>query len=677
MQVQYVRLAKGLKNQRSELVPVNGNIGQKILQNPKIDQYVSLYRYEDHHYQQFKKTNSVAGITDVKTPKLVFDFDDGQNIENARRDAIQLCGRLVENKIPEDKIRIYFSGNKGFHVEVFTDQNLSRQEFYNIVANLAGDLPTFDHRINDEQRIIRAPFTKHPKTGLYKIPLSISELADLSMEEISSNAIDAVISEADDSIFQDENYKTSLPDSIISLKNKEYKKVTKEIVTETLLFDTTDIDFAKCPKWMAKERYALQEGFFYGSESVDKGERNIAFMILAATYKHQGFSADHALSLLETTADKQAKRTGENPYTSDQLKREIINVVYSPLWKGGIYGKDEELLVQTRQRFNLDTEDTTLNLVGIDNVALDFKDFARNIDRNTIKTGLKSLDDRVLITSGMMVSLLAAPGAGKTSFANTFVEHLSRQGENTIYFSLDMYKNLLFARFLQKYSGYDMRKILDMFKTGEPDQVLKDAFAKVIDSYNNVYFNFQSGPTVEEIETEIIKYQQEKGKEAKLIVIDYLEKVRGPFSDSTANSAYVASRLADIAKKYHTTVLLLVQPQKAAGDPRDELTSYRRIKGASVIEQDSRAILTLSRPGYDPKNMDYDKFATISVVKNNMGGLCQLDFFWDGVSGEMSELTPEGRKELKDLRKRIEESKLDEFSAPVKRYSKVISSDDI
>lgn len=655
MNVQYVRIAKGLVNQTSELVPVTENISKIISKSPKSDYYVSLYRYEDRHYEQFKKTNSVAGIKDVTTPKLLFDFDDAQNIEGAKKDAIEVCARLVKNGIPEDKLRIYFSGNKGFHVEVFTNESLSRQEFYNIVANLAGDLKSFDHRINDEARIIRAPFTKHPKTGLHKIPLTLEDLTTWNMEDISSNAID--VGDYNPADFKDEKFLVALPPSIKELKTKEYRKVGTTELVEAMTFDLKDIDFGKCPKWMAKERYALQEGYFYGSESVNQGERNTAFMILGATYKNQGFSADHTLGLLETTAEKQAKRTGEHPYTNDQLRREVINVVYSPTWQGGIYGKDEELLILTRKRFGIVETVSNIDLVPIDDVAFDFKDFAKNIDRNTIKTGLKSLDDNVLITSGMMVALLAAPGAGKTSFANLFVEHLSMQGENTIYFSLDMYKNLLFSRLLQRYSGYDMRKILHMFKDESPDDTLVKAYSDVLKNYSNAHFNFRSGPTVEEIEQEIINYQNEKGKSVKLVVVDYLEKVRGPFSDATANSAYVASRLSDIAKKYHTCVLLLVQPQKAAGDPREELTSYRKIKGASVIEQDSRVILTLSRPGYDPKHMEDDRFATISVVKNNMGGLSQLDFGWEGITGAMTELDTAGRQELKTLRKEIAEAK--------------------
>lgn len=667
----YIRFSTGFNE--NQLLPVNTDFYKLVQKMSKKGYYTSIYNYNSKHLEEFKKTHSVAGITDVKTNRLVFDFDSATDIELARKDAVELTKRLIESGVPEDKIRVYFSGNKGFHVDLVTNKELSRQEFVNITFRLAEGLKTFDTRINDEQRIFRLPLTRHPKTGLYKIPIGVSDLVTLNSEEIMADAKSLDGFEGVENQLKDDDYTIEMPEILAEYSTQEYKKVTASTDIETNIdignFDISTIDFTKCPKWMAPERYALQEGFFYGSESVTRGERNTAFMILAATYKNQGFSAEHALGLLETTAEKQARRTAESPRTSEDLRKEVVNVVYSPTWRGGIYARDEELLELTRKRFNIQSEVSHLDLVGIDNVGLDFKEFARHIDRNTVKTGLKSLDDRVLITSGMMVSLLAAPGAGKTSFANMFVEYLSGQKENTIYFSLDMYKNLLFSRFLQRHSGYDMRKILDMFKNDDPDSVLQDAYARVVESYANVYFNFKSGPTVEEIEREIISYQQEKGQEAKLIVIDYLEKIRGPFSDSTANSAYVASRLADIAKKYHTTVLLLVQPQKAAGDPRDELTSYRKIKGASVIEQDSRVILTLSRPGYDPKNVDMDKFATISVVKNNMGGLCQLDYGWNGVSGQLTELDSGQRRELKELRDQIQQAKdSDEF--PIMSYEK-------
>lgn len=648
----YFRLTKGL-NDKGDLLPITEDITPIVKKHSRKDFYRSLFKYTEEHLKQFQQTGSVKGITGLKTNLLFWDFDSN-DLRRAQKDATELVARLIESGVPEDSIKTFFSGKKGFCVEFPIDHDITRQEFINVQFGLADDLETFDRRINNDSRLIRVPLTRHPESGLYKIPLEPNELATLSCDDIKEMAVNP---------FQfklKEVQPLGLPDPLVDLKQQLYvnKNVQVRELNNDLTFNPAELDFSRCPAWLDKDRYALQQGYFYGSDSTDVGERNTAFLILAATYKKQGFSAEHALGLLMATSEMQAKRTKESPYTEDQMMREIVSAVYSVGWRGGTFSKDEPLLVLTRKRFNLmDEQLISTDLVPIGAVGDDFKNFAKNIERNTVKTGLKLLDDNVLITSGMMLSILAAPGAGKTSFANLFAEYLSQQGETTLYFSLDMYSNLLFARLVQKYSGYNMREILDMFKNEQPDKRLMDAYNAVITNFSNVQFNFRSGPTVEEIEQEIIKYETVSGKTPKLVIIDYLEKVRGPFADATANSAYVASRLSDIAKKYHLVLCLLCQPQKSAGDPRDQLNTYRKIKGASVIEQDSRVILTLSRPGYNPKDMSQDKFATINVVKNNMGGLCQLDFGWHGVSGSFTELDFSERTELKELRAALAEEK--------------------
>lgn len=653
----FIRFGPTLNAKRHELIPANSNIYDLIKRNPNKDYYTSLYRYSAQHLEYFKKEGSVAGIRDVTTNRIVFDFDSKVDVGLAQKDAIVACERLMELGVPEDKLRIFFSGNKGLHIEVTSRQEFTRQEFENIVNNVAGDLPTFDTRIKDEARVLRAPLTKHPVSGLYKIPLVFEELKKSKIKEIQSWATEA---DFDPDQLRDELFEIDLPPKVIALKDKSTDKAAPEVKGPILGFDVQDIDFSKCPRWMARERYALQEGFFYGSESVDKGERNTAFMILAATYKAQGFSDDHTLMLLSVAADKQSRRTGEDLVSEDQLKREVVNPVYSPSWKGGIYGKHEELLVITRKRFNIDepTDAVDENMVDISSVGNEFKTFAKNIDQNRIRIGLDSLDNEIIITSGMLVSLLAAPGAGKTSLANLFVENLNKSGEHTIYFSLDMYKNLLFNRLLQRFSGLDIKKILQMYKDEAPDERLLDAYSQVVENYSNVAFNFRSGLTIDEIEEAVKRHCDKIGKSVKLVVVDYLEKIRTQFTDHTASTSYAAGRLSDIAKKYDTAVLLLVQPSKVGGgDPRDEFKNYRAIKGSSSIESESRIILGLHRPGYNPVDSSEDNYASLSVLKNNSGPLVRLDYAWNGVAGQFSELDSYGRGQLKVLRRRLEEEK--------------------
>jgi len=644
----FVRLARGLKNQQSVLVPTTENIYKRVKGQLDRDWYTSIFRYNDKHLEIFRRTNSVAGMHGLKTNKIVFDFD-AQEISSAKKDALTACARLVQNGVPEDQIRIFFSGGKGFHLECIFKTSLSQQEFVNIVFGVAADLPTFDQRIHDEARIFRLPLSRHPKTNLHKIPLQLDELASLSVEEIQ--ALAKSNADYDENLLDEALFEIDIPDKLNVLKSKAFKKVGRVEMTEIKGFDIQDIDLSKCPKWLDPARWILSQGFFYGSSSVDKGERNSAFLILAATYRNQGFTPEHTLGLLVATAEMQARRTGEEPYTEEQLKTEIINCVFAPSWKGGIFGRDEELLVTTRKRFNLTDRLVETESVGIADVGAGFKEFAKNIDKNRIYTGLKSLDDAVVMTSGMLVSLLAAPGAGKTSLANSFVETLTINGENSLFFSLDMYKSLLFNRLLQKYTGYDFQKILEMYKNDEPDETLMKAYADVLQNYSKVAFNFKSGISIDELEDEVKTHIELQGKTPKLIVVDYLEKIRTPFSDATASSSYTAGRLADIAKKYDTTVLLLVQPSKVGGgDPRDEFKNYRAIKGSSSIESESRVILGLHRPGYNPADDSEDNFSCISILKNNTGRTGRFDYRWNGVAGTLTELDSEGKRDLAKLR---------------------------
>lgn len=632
--MKYKRVSRGFKNYK--LYPETYDINELIEKAPNEDYYESLYNYTEEHYNYFTKNNTVAGITDVKTDKIVFDFDDNKNIENARKDALTVSSKLLSLGLNQDDFRIFFSGNKGFHIEIALDTELSRPEFENILKHVGAGLTTLDTKIVDEQRIFRIPLTKHQKTGLYKIPLSLNELSDAAIEHIQKMA----------QYNSDEYYDALSRWKRIPLPQKlQNLTIVKPAEVPIAKFDER-LDLSRKPKWLSATKYALQEGFF------KEGERNNAFMILAATYRANGFPKEIAWRMLKGVAELQAKRNQCEQYCEKALWKEVIIVVYSEHWKGGTYSeKETELLKTTANRFNLALDSHEKNLININNLSEKFTIFAQNIDKNRIKTGIDAIDKRVLLTTGMSVGILAAPGGGKTSFANSFARYISSLDLRVLYESLDMSENLLYCRLLQKYCPYSLEKITQLIKTNTIDDQLQTAFGKANEEYKNITFNFKSGPSVDDIESDIVSQKEKYGDAFKLVIIDYLEKVRGPFSDATANSAYVASRLTDLAREYDVCLILLLQPQKSAGDPGQELLSMRKIKGASVIEQDLRVILTMWRPGFNPKNMSQDKYLSLAVVKNNMGELCQIDFHWNGIDGNIRELTMDETDDLKELLK--------------------------
>lgn len=636
--MQYIRLSESLK--KYELIPSTDNIWDKISSN-EIDYYTSIFKYTQAHYDYWKKNKTVSGIKDVITNKVLFDFDNAADPEFARQDAITLVSRLLAKGIAADNIQVAFSGSKGFSVELDTTDSFTPEEFKNVTFGLAADLKSFDRVVNDANRIIRVVGTKHPKSGLYKFPLTVSQLTEFPIDKIKELASN--IDNIDSDIMSTWGNEVILPESISSLRLTVKKEKPK---TEKM---DHDLDLSLRPKWLSDAKFALQQGFF------EEGERNTACMILVSTYKNQGFPKEIVYRMLKGTLELRANRLGTDGYDKDELWKTVIEPVYSSHWKGGNYSyENTPLLQEVTERLGLappKVEDK--KTVIISDVGAKFVNFAKNFDKNRIKTGIAELDENIILTTGMVVGLLGAPSSGKTSHALNILEHSSKNGINCGMGSHDMYDALLFTRLLQKECPYDFKKITSMVKEGNMDTKLKVAWDKVTESYKNVAFNFQASPTVDDLYSFVDEYEATHGSKMKLLIVDYLEKLAGPYSDATANSAYVAGRLADLAKERDLCVLILLQPQKQAGDPSDPLLSMRQVKGSSRVEQDLRLILTTWRPGFNPENNNEDdNFASIAVVKNNMGPVGKFDFKWDGVSGRIRSLMDEERDDLNNVIKK-------------------------
>lgn len=690
--LEYKRISKGFWNYA--LYPIDTDLDALIKKNgSENDYYYSIYNYNQSHYDKFttnlkqvctelkipykendlinvvaqvykairpfdkknadeiKGRFSVSGTEDVITNKIVFDFDD-KDVSLSQKDTILACERLMKHGVEEEALQISFSGNKGFSVEIDTNQDFSRAEFESLIYKFAGDLKTFDDKIKDEQRLFRIPLTRHNSSGLYKIPLRYDELLNYSVDDIKQEAHPLFVKQNRSKFFDVMNEwkftEATFQPTIIPETSKE--------TIDLILGD--GLDLSHKPNWMSHSKYALQEGYFV------EGERNTAFMILAATYRANGFNDTMAYGMLQAVAQAQAQRNNSDPFPEDELKRNIVDYVYSERWKGGTYSERETKLLQTiKERLGIkeeSDEDRIRQLYTVSESLNRFQEYAQNFSKNRVKLGLPQLDDNLVLTTGMTIGILGSPGSGKTTLSNYFMKYTSKNNERILFESLDMSENFIMARFLQNYVDMDFEQIMTSLENNTMSKELMDAMDSVSHDYQNVSMNFKSGTNVEDIENDLKKHNDLYGSYPRLVVIDYLEKLRGPYSDSNANTSYIISRLTDLAKEYNTCIIILLQPQKNAGDPRYPLLSMRKVKGASTIEQDCRVILTLWRPGFNPKTMEDDKYMSIAVVKNNMGRLGQYDFAWDGLSGHLRDLSEDERYALQDLSTRLEEERASE-----------------
>lgn len=624
--MEYVRLCKGLSDKGS-LIPET-EINSRINSFDK-DWYVSVFFYGDSELSKFKQTGSVAGIDNLKSNKLIFDFDSQDNVEKARNDTLDVCNKLLVNGITEDMFNICFSGNKGFSIEMKLDAKYDSKELKSIAKALAGDKQTFDTKIYNDNRIFRVPYTKHPVSGLYKTPISLASLAELSIEQIKEMAMDNSNGiEWKETIIQ-------LPESMkVKLNNKiELKNI--ELLPE----------FERKAKWMSACKEAILNGYF------TNGNRSHALMALAATFKANGFPKEVTHRALKGAAELQAVRHNTEPFDSDEIWNNIIKVVYSPNWKGATYScKEHEWLADicklTGKHSCLLKQKETVTTFN--KLAGKFKDFAQNIEKNRIYTGIEELDKRIILTTSMPIGLLGAPGSGKTSVALDILNKTSNANVRSLFCSFDMGWNVVYAKLVSKFSGLPFEKVLEVYKTNKEAYTEYDDI--IAEEFKNVNVTFDSSQSIDDIKKVIEEENSKSENPIKFVVIDYLECLSGPYSDPTANGSFLANKIKNLATELEICVMVLVQPPKSAGDASQPLTSMRQIKGASTLEQNFRAVLGVYREGFSPSTPENDTFMSIACLKNTLGGLFTVDLHWDGLKGQVRELSFDEQVKLEKLR---------------------------
>jgi len=158
-------------------------ISEDKLLNDGTEKFVTWQRY----------ISEVEGEHGAIYGNLVADFDDATTPENARLDAVKLYDEWVNLGIKKENIRIYFSGKKGFHVELdyraYMDKPVSNlhliyKMFYREVKD---HLKTLDRSIYSIRRQWRLVNTRHSGTGLFCVHITREELGK-SLEAIKTLA---------------------------------------------------------------------------------------------------------------------------------------------------------------------------------------------------------------------------------------------------------------------------------------------------------------------------------------------------------------------------------------------------------------------------------------------------------------------------------------------------------
>jgi hypothetical protein len=239
------------------------------------------------------KNGSVSGYAGNYHCRWVwFDVDCEENLDLALDSARKLYSRLtVDYGVCKFDVLPYFSGGKGFHIGLSADffggfepcNDLPKR--LETIANIvAKDIPYVDFKIYNPNRLFRLPNSKHDKTGLYKIPLTGTDLMNYNIEHIKELAKTART-----------DFKYQLSSKIFP--NKELEKIANiSLIAPTTSKQATQL-LSEFPEDIA-ERFKKAVAIAQKKCTYQAGERNQYVFYLSAWCNDFGIPLETALELI-------------------------------------------------------------------------------------------------------------------------------------------------------------------------------------------------------------------------------------------------------------------------------------------------------------------------------------------------------------------------------------------
>lgn len=648
------------KSLRNTVVPID-KLYEKV--DPYLDNYRGLFYYSDDILKHVADNNTVSGFKGKSfAPYLVWDFDSSEP-EEARTDAMELIGRLIDNyDVQEDEIAIFFSGKKGFHIEVSTAgiKNIGDTLHENtpvhirkICLTIADGLKTLDRGIYNLNRLYRISGTLHNKETdvdgklikLFKTNLTPEFLFNNDIKSIQKYAVELRMPEKVNAV--------SKPDKLSKLAQKVINQI-KDLVKETIDLPTLNqeglSDENLAPIRTKICQWRIQQGDYTEG-------RNNALLRAAVHEKQQGKPREVVkytlMGILEVMNQRDPKKAQLDPITDF----EIETIVRQAFEKEFEFGCNDIILGDTLcskkcylapAKFNESKAETKTILEAYHNSKVFFKNYYENI----VPTGFKILDEKMPLFLNTFNLIVGIEGVGKTALLLNILKSASQSDLPALLFNMDMGQEMLVQKFapilIADKKHISSKDFMESFARNDTAliKLVEDEFTILSDK---ILISSQRTISVKDIEKEIDIREKMWGKKIKLIMVDYVQLLKSEkegYHGHTAN----AEDLASLAKKRGVCILGLSQTSRAYRNGNQEQILAQ---GSGAWEQQASTQMNCFRP-YKETHPDYDYFISVKMMKNRLGSCDRVDLFFDTPSGVIRDLTKEEALQLEAIKQSVE-----------------------
>jgi replicative DNA helicase len=218
---------------------------------------------------------------------------------------------------------------------------------------------------------------------------------------------------------------------------------------------------------------------------------------------------------------------------------------------------------------------------------------------------------------GDIIAFVASTGSGKTALLQNMAWRAAPLP--CLLFEMELADSITFERFVAGVTGMRQNEVEDAYKAGNPPDWRDTGYLQ------NIYVCPCSGLTVPVIETIVGRAELKMGVKPVLVLVDYVQLVRGLGKSRYEQITSVMSDLKSMAKNTGTVVVVASQvPRGVRGGPVEIGLSDGKDSGQ--IENSAALHIGAWR---DPKNEDKAMFLRINKNTRGYAGL-KLPCNWDG-----------------------------------------------
>ena len=363
-------------------------------------------------------------------------------------------------------------------------------------------------------------------------------------------------------------------------------------------------------------------------------EKNISVTITEIT---DIYNATFSLANIESYIDKLKEL---------KVKRNILKFTTSIN-----YNIDSSEIIDKLQKVLEDNTTVKTNNISTKEYLFEFMEQLeqeKNIENEYIKTGLVSLDSKILgIKNKQLITISAYTGIGKSVLVNQLISNMLRKDKKVTLFTLEMGREEIINRLISTNTAIEYSKLYKRELTDEEKIKITD-FISYLYTKNLEIYEFMDN--LKDI-ISTIKKEKMKGN-TDIIFIDLINRINNSEADIKNRAEYlggITRKLKLLAGKLDIPIVITAQINRVVEGRQDKRPTLADIKESGGIAEDSDLVLGLYRDrelerrevreslndkgilDYNSKNADCNPNAIeLLILKGRNINIGTYSFYWNG-----------------------------------------------